>query len=52
MSTVIKTIASEKEIKNRNKFKKLFAENPIFENEKINNVGVFLKMTNYLRFFF
>ena len=43
MSTVIKTIASEKEIKNRNKFKKLFAKNPIFENEKINNVGVFLK---------
>lgn len=43
MSTIIKNIASEKEKNNRLKLKNLFEKNPIFENEKINNIGVFLK---------
>jgi hypothetical protein len=43
MSTVIKTIASKKEKNNRKELAELFESNPIFEEEKINNVGLFLK---------
>lgn len=43
MSTVIKTIASDKEKNNRQELTELFVSNPIFEDEKINNVGLFLK---------
>ena len=52
MSTIIKNIASEKEKNNRLKLKNLFEKNPIFENEKINNIGVFLVAKNYLKSFF
>jgi hypothetical protein len=40
---VIKTIQSEDEKKNRIKLKELHQKNPIFENEIVSNVGVFLK---------
>ena len=40
---MIKTIQSEDEKKNRIKLKELFQKNPIFENEIVSNVGVFLK---------
>jgi hypothetical protein len=43
MSTVIKTIASENEKNNRDQLKILFDQNPIFDKEQVNNVGVFLK---------
>ena len=43
MKTVLKSIASENEKTNRELLKNLFDENPIFENEKINNIGLFLK---------
>ncbi|MDG1798534.1 MAG: crotonobetainyl-CoA--carnitine CoA-transferase [Flavobacteriales bacterium] len=43
MSTVIKSIASKKEKSNRKELTELFVSNPIFEDEKINNVGLFLK---------
>ncbi|TXB67263.1 crotonobetainyl-CoA--carnitine CoA-transferase [Vicingus serpentipes] len=43
MNTVIKSIASEKEKDNRGQLKELFDKNPIFEDEKINNVALYLK---------
>lgn len=43
MSTTVKTIASDKEQNNRAELTNLFDNNPIFKNEQINNVGLFLK---------
>ena len=43
MSTVIKSIASENEKNNRQELTDLFNSNPIFNDEKINNIGLFLK---------
>tara|TARA_B110000285_G_C15142469_1_gene631906 strand:- start:5441 stop:6190 length:750 start_codon:yes stop_codon:yes gene_type:complete len=43
MSTKIKTISSGNEKSNRKQLTQLLNSNPIFENEKINNVGLYLK---------
>ncbi|MCB0478131.1 MAG: crotonobetainyl-CoA--carnitine CoA-transferase [Crocinitomicaceae bacterium] len=43
MSTVIRSIASNNEKDNRGKLKELFDQNPIFEDEKVNQVGLFQK---------
>lgn len=43
MSTILKTIASDNEKSNRSVLTNLLNESPIFENEKVNNVGLHLK---------
>ena len=43
MSTVTKTIASSQEKDNREKLLELYNESPIFEGEKVNNIGLYLK---------
>lgn len=43
MSTTVKTIASSNELDNRAKLQALYTDNPIYENEQVSNVGLFLK---------
>ena len=43
MNTKLKSLASASETSNRNMLKNLLNGNPIFDNEKINNIGLFLK---------
>ena len=43
MTTVIKSIASKNEQNNRAELTNLYNISPIYENEKINNVSLYLK---------
>jgi hypothetical protein len=43
MSTITKTIASDQEKNNREKLYELYDSSPIFENEQVNNIGLYLK---------
>lgn len=43
MSTVVKTIASTDEKNNRETLLELYKDSPIFEKEKVNNLGLYLK---------
>lgn len=46
---IIKSIASSKEVENRNSIVELFKNNPIPDNEKLANVGVFQKRQDFTK---
>lgn len=49
MEILIKTIASDKELNNRQELVKLFNQNPIPENEKLANIGLFQKRQDFTK---
>ncbi|MFZ6050968.1 crotonobetainyl-CoA--carnitine CoA-transferase [Halocola ammonii] len=52
MSTTLKSLASGEENSNRENLTKLFQESPVFEGEKVSNVGLFLKRQDFTKMLF
>lgn len=52
MSTKLKTIASQNEKDNRSQLTTLLQSSPIFEEEKVSNIGLFLKRQEFSKMLF